>query len=67
MTNLTSIELIRIAMPLIIIQSFLKVFCLLKLSKDTTKYLPKWLWAIIVILGELLGPIVYLLLGREKE
>ena len=67
MTNLTSIEIIQIAMPLIIIQLFLMVFCLLKLSKDTTKYLPKWLWALIIILGELLGPIVYLLLGREKE
>jgi hypothetical protein len=67
MTNLTSMELIRIAMPLIIIQLILMAFCLLKLSKDTTKYLPKWLWALIIIFGELLGPIAYLILGREKE
>lgn len=67
MTNLTVMELIRIAMPLIIIQLILMIFCLFKLSKDTTKYLPKWIWVLIIILGELIGPIAYLLLGREKE
>ncbi|MCB2358993.1 PLD nuclease N-terminal domain-containing protein [Clostridium estertheticum] len=42
-------------------------FCLLKLSKDNVKYFPKWLWALIIIFGELLGPIAYLLLGRERS
>jgi hypothetical protein len=27
---------------------------------------PKWLWAIVIILGELIGPIVYLIFGREE-
>jgi hypothetical protein len=27
---------------------------------------PKWLWVIVIVLGELLGPIIYLLVGREE-
>jgi len=64
---LTSTEILQIAIPIIIIQLSLMVFCLFKLSKDSVKYLPKWAWALIIILGELLGPIVYLIIGREKE
>lgn len=67
MTALTSTEIFQIAVPIIIIQLVLMIFCLLKLSKDATKYLPKWLWALIIIFGELLGPIAYLIIGREKE
>ena len=67
MTNLTSTELLQIIIPIIVIQLSLMIFCLFKLSKDTVKYLPKWLWALIIILGELLGPIIYLIFGREKE
>ena len=67
MDNLTTIELFKIFLPLLIIQLALMIFCLLKLSKDNVKYLPKWIWVLIIIFGELLGPIAYLLLGRERE
>ena len=67
MTNLTTTELLQIAIPIIVIQLSLMVFCLLKLSRDIVKYLPKWAWALIIILGQLVGPVVYLILGREKE
>jgi hypothetical protein len=67
MTNLTSTELLQIVIPIIVIQLSLMIFCLFKLSKDAVKYLPKWVWALIIIFGELLGPIIYLILGREKE
>ena len=26
---------------------------------------PKWVWALVIILGELIGPVIYLLVGRE--
>ncbi|MBU3155517.1 PLD nuclease N-terminal domain-containing protein [Clostridium estertheticum] len=67
MGNLTTIELLKTLLPLIIIQLSLMFFCLLKLSKDNVKYFPKWLWSLIIIFGELLGPIAYLLLGRERS
>jgi uncharacterized membrane protein YdjX (TVP38/TMEM64 family) len=43
--------------PLVLIQLILVIVALVDL--------PKWLWAVIIILGELIGPIVYLIIGRE--
>jgi hypothetical protein len=52
--------------PLVLIQLTLMIVCLVDLvRREKTRYLPKWAWAIIIILGELLGPIIYLILGRE--
>lgn len=62
-----TMDTIKLIMPLIIIQLLLMIFCLYRLSKDKVKYLPKWLWALIIIFGELLGPIIYLIIGREKD
>jgi hypothetical protein len=28
---------------------------------------PKWLWILIIIFGELIGPIVYFVIGREEQ
>jgi uncharacterized protein YybS (DUF2232 family) len=67
MTNLSSTEIIQMLIPLIVIQLGLMIFSLFRLYKDKAKYLPKWLWALIIIVGELLGPIIYLIFGREKE
>ena len=65
--NINDFNLIMLAMPVIVLQLGLMVFCLLRLRKDKVKYLPKWAWALIIIFGELLGPIVYLLIGRERD
>ncbi|MDQ1551781.1 MAG: hypothetical protein QOD50_1203 [Actinomycetota bacterium] len=27
----------------------------------------KWLWGVIIVFGELLGPLIYFALGRENE
>jgi hypothetical protein len=52
--------------PLVLIQLILVIVCLVDLvRREKTRYLPKWAWAIIIILGELLGPIIYLVIGRE--
>jgi hypothetical protein len=52
--------------PIVLIQLVLMIVCLVDLfRREKTRYLPKWAWAIIIIIGELLGPIVYLILGRE--
>ena len=52
--------------PLVLIQLILVIVALADLiRREKTRYLPKWAWAIIIILGELIGPIVYLIIGRE--
>jgi ABC-2 type transport system ATP-binding protein len=44
------------------------VWCLVDLSRREVRYLPKWAWALIIVLGNVpVGPIVYLLVGRVPE
>jgi len=61
------IRFLPFIIPLVLLQLILMVVALLDLSKRAkVRWLPKWLWAIIIILGELVGPIVYLIVGREE-
>jgi Phospholipase_D-nuclease N-terminal len=60
------LKLLPLIIPLVILQLILMIVALVDLSKrEKVRWLPKWLWAIIIILGELIGPIVYLVAGRE--
>jgi hypothetical protein len=56
---------IPLIIPLILVQLGLMVFCLIDLSRRERTRGPKWLWAILIVLGELIGPVAYLLFGRE--
>ena len=61
------IKFLPFIIPLVILQLILMVVALMDLSKrDKVRWLPKWLWLIIIIIGELVGPIVYLVAGREE-
>lgn len=51
--------------PLVILQLGLMIYCLVDLSRREHTKGPKWLWAVVIILGELLGPVIYLVVGRE--
>jgi hypothetical protein len=52
--------------PVLLLQLALMVFALIDLIRREKTRGPKWLWAIIIVLGELIGPILYLLFGREE-
>jgi len=52
--------------PLLLLQLGLAIFCLVDLARRNRTRGPKWLWAIIIIFGQLIGPLVYLLIGREE-
>lgn len=53
--------------PLLIIELILLVIALVDLIKrQEVKYIPKWTWAIIILLFSIIGPISYLILGREE-
>jgi len=61
-------QLLLLIVPLVVIQLILIVFCLVDLvHREKVRGLPKWAWGIIICLGELIGPIVYLLVGRAEE
>lgn len=51
---------------LILVQVSLQVFCLFDLTRhERVVGLPKWGWLLVIVLGELLGPILYLAIGRK--
>lgn len=61
------IRFLPFIIPLVLLQLILMIIALLDLTRrEKVKWLPKWLWAIIIILGEMVGPIVYFVLGREE-
>lgn len=64
--GMTTIEIIKMTMPLIVIEIGLFVFCIVKIRNDKVKYLPKWAWVLILFI-EIVGPIIYLTVGRERD
>lgn len=59
-------QIIMMLLPLLIIELCLIIFALYRLTKDNVKFLPKWAWALIIVFFNLIGPIVFLVIGREK-
>lgn len=61
-------EIIKLVWPLILIQVGLQIYALIDvLRKGKTKTLNSAVWIIIIIIGEILGPIAYLIFGRSEE
>jgi DMSO reductase anchor subunit len=54
-------------LPLVALQLALMLAALADLARREKTRGPKWLWALIIVLGELLGPIVYFAVGRAEE
>jgi uncharacterized membrane protein YhaH (DUF805 family) len=60
-------QFIPYLIPVLIIQLVLIVIALIDLVKREHTRGPKWLWAIIIILVNFIGPIVYFVVGRKEE
>ncbi|RXG64589.1 hypothetical protein ES695_11865 [Candidatus Atribacteria bacterium 1244-E10-H5-B2] len=43
------------------------IFALVQLFKNEAAYLPKWGWALIIIFINIIGPVVFLIVGKKKE
>ena len=58
-----------ILLPLLFIQVILIVVALRDLVRPERRVKGgnKWIWAVIIVVGELLGPLLYFALGRENE
>ncbi len=53
--------------PVIIIQLGLMIFALIDLVRRPAANGPRWLWALIIIVINIIGPIAYFLIGRREE
>ena len=65
--GMTTIQIIKLLAPVLIIQLGLIIFSLFRLTRDRVRYLPKWGWAMVIIFINLFGPIIYLIIGRERD
>jgi len=61
------LQYIPFLIPILVIQLILMVVALLDLIRRKKTKGPKWLWALIIVFGEFLGPIVYLVFGRVDD
>jgi len=62
------IQLIALIIPLALVDLGLKVFAIYDLIKtDRVSSDRKWLWAVIILVINLFGPLLYFLIGRRGD
>lgn len=57
--------LIPYLIPILVLELGLVIFALLDLSRRERVNGPKWMWVVIVLLAQLVGPILYFTVGRR--
>jgi hypothetical protein len=60
-------EYIPLLVPLFAIQLVLVVVALLDLRKQLRTKGPKWLWVLVILFVNMIGPILYFVIGRGDE
>ncbi|GAA0450566.1 PLD nuclease N-terminal domain-containing protein [Alkalibacillus silvisoli] len=57
--------MLQLIIPLIVLHFTLVIIALIDLKRIEETKGPKWIWALIIILGNLAGPIIYFIFGRR--
>lgn len=60
-------KLLPLLIPLFLIQLGLMIAALIDLIKREKTKGPKWVWILIVVFVNMIGPIIYFVIGREEE
>lgn len=60
------IRFLPLFIPIIVIEYGLMIFALIQVIKNEVIYLPKWGWILIIVLINIIGPIVFLVVGKKK-
>lgn len=63
---MADVNLLAALLPLVIIQLSLMILALIDLIKREEVKGNKLLWGIIIVFIGIIGPVVYLVLGRER-
>lgn len=62
------IELLPLLLPLVLIQVGLAIYALTVLKKtDRVRFDSRLLWVLIIVFANLIGPILFLMIGREDD
>jgi phosphotransferase system glucose/maltose/N-acetylglucosamine-specific IIC component len=60
-------RLLPLLIPLFVVQLGLMIAGIIDLVKREKTKGPKWMWVIIVVFVNIIGPIIYFVVGREEE
>jgi len=60
-------QFLPLLIPIIVIELILLVVALVDAIRRPKTNGPKWMWILIIVLVNLIGPIVYLIVGRKEE
>ncbi|MWC30685.1 PLD nuclease N-terminal domain-containing protein [Paenibacillus sp. MMS18-CY102] len=66
-TAMSNAELIKILAPLLVIQAILMVIAIVMLVRAHSTRGPKWLWALIIIFINIVGPVLFFVIGRKNQ
>jgi hypothetical protein len=61
------IKYLPLLIPIAIIQLALMIFAIVDLLKRQRTKGPKWVWAVVIVFVNFIGPILYFVIGREEE
>ncbi|WP_413364314.1 PLD nuclease N-terminal domain-containing protein [Lysinibacillus sp. 3P01SB] len=53
--------------PLIVVQAILMIVALTDLVRIHATNGPKWVWALVIIFANLVGPVIYFIVGRKSS
>jgi len=59
-------QLLPFIIPIALIQLALIVVALIDLARRERTRGPKWVWVLVIILVNFIGPIAYFIIGREE-
>jgi 4-amino-4-deoxy-L-arabinose transferase-like glycosyltransferase len=60
-------KILPLLIPILIIQIGLQIYALIDLYRQPSVRGSKILWAVVIILGEIIGPIVYFIFAKRDE
>jgi hypothetical protein len=60
-------QYIPFLIPVLLLQLVLMTVALIDLIRRPNTNGPKWLWVLVIILINMIGPIIYFLAGRREE
>ncbi|MEH6907397.1 PLD nuclease N-terminal domain-containing protein [Neobacillus drentensis] len=58
---------LSIIAPILIIQLILIIVAIIDLIRIETTNGPKWLWALLILFINIIGPILYFVIGRKRD
>ncbi|MBR3119177.1 MULTISPECIES: PLD nuclease N-terminal domain-containing protein [Streptococcaceae] len=62
-----SLELAQVIMPILVIHCILALIALIDLIKNWKVRVVPFLWLVVVVMFNLIGPVLYFIIGRKQK